>query len=1095
MNESNASPGPANQPGAFDKLPFIPAPSGTPDHTFDTHHGLLPIKASPAPSTHGAIAPATREPGTGTMLTAGSKIQAGASSAPQNLAVPGYEILGELGRGGMGVVYKARQIKANRVVALKMILGSRHVDLQDKMRFQIEAEAIARLQHPNIVQLHEVGEHDDMPFFSLEFCEGGSLDTLLKGQQVFPREAAALIQKLARAMHYAHSRGVVHRDLKPANILLVSPVALAPGGARGANTISLAAIETKITDFGLAKRTDSGSDVSRSGTIMGTPSYMAPEQAAGKVHEIGPTVDVYALGAILYELLSGRPPFKGTTAFDTIRQVLNDEPLPPSRLNPKIPRDLETICLKCLEKDAKRRYADAAALADDLARYLAGEPIAARAVSRWERALKWVRRHPAAATVYALVLIVVVLGVVGGGIFSLWRRAETAYAAADLARQQAEEEKGQKEKFLLQAEWLVYAGNIYKAQGEWEASNARVAHHYLDACRWDFRGWEHDYLYTLFNKNQRTFRGHKDHVNAVVLSADGNHIVSGSFDGTVKVWDGRTGQETLTLAGHTSGVMAVALSVDGKRIVTGSKDRTVKVWDARTGQELLTLSHTEFVGCVALSADGKRIAAGSSDHTVKVWEADTGQETLTFKGHTGYISGVAFSPDGKHIVSGSEDKTVKVWEAGTGQETLTFKEHKRAVLSLALSLDGQSIVSGSFDGTFKRWHTHTGEVPLTIQGKTAAFSGVALNRDGTRIVSGSLDGTVQVWDASTGQEILTLKGHTDRVVSLAVSADGNRIVSGSWDSTVKVWDVTTRQEPLTFKGDPDWVNRFPLGDADRIVTGSKDKTVTVRDMRTGQETLTLKGHTGVDSVAFSPDGKHIVTGSKDKAVRVWDARTGQETLTLKGHTDRVKSVIVSPDGKRIVSGSWDKTVKVWDAHTGQETLTLYGHTDTVTSLAVTPDGTRIVSGSWDGTVKVWDARTGQEILTLNGHTGNKGLNGVALSPDGKRIVSASRDETLKVWDAATGQEIMTLKGHTYYLSCVAVSPDGKRIVSGSGDGTMKVWDATTGQETLALKGHTTHVSSVVFSSDGKRMVSFSEDNTVKVWDASMSQPRVLPTWE
>jgi formylglycine-generating enzyme required for sulfatase activity/tRNA A-37 threonylcarbamoyl transferase component Bud32 len=310
---------------------------------------------------------------------------------PPPPTIPGYAIEEVLGHGGMGVVYKARQIKAHRVVALKMILKSMHASVQDQVRFQIEAEAVAHLQHPNIVQFHDLGEHDGMPYFSLEFCEGGSLDRRLKSWTPTPTEAAVLIETLARAMHYAHLRGVVHRDLKPANILLA---------ADGT---------PKITDFGLAKKLDSNSDITRSGMIMGTPAYMAPEQAEGKSHNTGPAADVYSLGAMLYELLAGRPPFKGDTILETIQQVMTDEPLPPSRLRAGTPRDLETICLKCLRKQPGQRYASAEHLADDLRSYRQGEVIAARAVGRFERAVKWSRRRPAVAAL----LLVTVFGVAG----------------------------------------------------------------------------------------------------------------------------------------------------------------------------------------------------------------------------------------------------------------------------------------------------------------------------------------------------------------------------------------------------------------------------------------------------------------------------------------------------------------------------------------------------------------------------------------------------------------------------------------------------------------------------------------------------------
>jgi urea transport system substrate-binding protein len=297
--------------------------------------------------------------------------------------VPGYEILAEVGRGGMGVVYKARQSKLNRLVALKMILSGGHAGEADLARFRTEAEAVARLQHPNFVQVYEIGEHGGLPYLSLEFCPGGSLEHRLAGAPLPPREAAALVEVLARAMESAHGKGVIHRDLKPANVLL------------GEHDTP------KITDFGLAKKLDEvGPTVT--GAVMGTPSYMAPEQAGGKSKEIGPACDTYALGAILYECLTGRPPFKAATNLDTILQVISEEPRAVRQCRPDVPRDLETICLKCLAKRPDDRYASAADLADDLRRFLQGEPIRGRRVGRGERALKWAKRRPAAALLLGL---------------------------------------------------------------------------------------------------------------------------------------------------------------------------------------------------------------------------------------------------------------------------------------------------------------------------------------------------------------------------------------------------------------------------------------------------------------------------------------------------------------------------------------------------------------------------------------------------------------------------------------------------------------------------------------------------------------------
>ena len=363
---------------------------------------------------------------TGPAPTLSAPETAAALSLP---AIPGYEVLGRLGHGGMGVVYKSRQVSLNRTVALKMILAGAHASPERLARFHIEAEALASLQHPNIVQIHEVGAHDGCPYLALEFVDGLPLDKMLAGTPLPPAAAARLVRTLAEAMHYAHQRGLVHRDLKPANVLLATC-----GLASGAKA-QVAEWGPKITDFGLAKRLEEDGRT-QTGAILGTPNYMAPEQAEGRVRDIGPATDVYALGAILYELLTGRPPFGGDTVLQTLELVRTQEPKPPSRLGRAVPRDLETICLKCLHKAPARRYPTAQALAEDLRRFLAGEPITARPVGAPERAVKWVRRRPALAGLLA-VSAAAALALLALGAWSDVRQraaAERALARSRLAR-------------------------------------------------------------------------------------------------------------------------------------------------------------------------------------------------------------------------------------------------------------------------------------------------------------------------------------------------------------------------------------------------------------------------------------------------------------------------------------------------------------------------------------------------------------------------------------------------------------------------------------------------------------------------------------
>ena len=382
----------------------------------------------PTDSEPGGQAPLTRqmEPSAlGATLLPDADSAARLSAPPGHLNLPGYEVLGELGRGGMGVVYKAQQKSLGRLVALKMVLSGAHAGEQELARFKAEAEAIARLQHPNIVQIYEVGEHEGKPFFSLELVGGGSLAERLDGTPLPARQAAELVRTLARAVHSAHECGVVHRDLKPANILLrrksESPNPKSEprtGGSDSDFGFGISDLEPKITDFGLAKRVDVNTGQTGSGAILGTPSYMAPEQASGKSKEAGPPADVYALGAILYECLTGRPPFNAATALDTLLQVLERDPVPLRLLNPKVERDLETICLRCLEKEPRRRYPSAAALADDLDRFLRGESISIRSVNLLDRLARALERSNLATEFYSwgtllLVWAVIVLAVHG----------------------------------------------------------------------------------------------------------------------------------------------------------------------------------------------------------------------------------------------------------------------------------------------------------------------------------------------------------------------------------------------------------------------------------------------------------------------------------------------------------------------------------------------------------------------------------------------------------------------------------------------------------------------------------------------------------
>jgi WD40 repeat protein len=978
-------------------------------------------------------------------------------------------LVGELGRGGMGVVYLARQLRLNRQVALKVILAGDHAGPEQRVRFLAEAEAAAAVDHPGVVRVYECGAHAGQPYLTLEYCPGGTLADRLAAP-LPPQEAAELAERLARAVAAAHAQGVLHRDLKPANVLFA---------ADGA---------PKVADFGLARR--AGGGLTQTGAILGTPSYMAPEQARGD-KRVTAAADVYSLGAILYDCLIGRPPFRAESPLETLRQVQEAEPVSPSSLQPGLPRDLETVCLKCLEKDPAKRYAGAGELADDLGRWLAGEPVLARPVGRLERAWRWARRRPAEAGLLLAAGVAALL--LAGGAVGLWYhgRLQEEYGRTREANEQLQRANEQLER-------LQYALNIGRAHAALRDGNLAVVDPLLDACPPDRRGWEWNYLKRLAHAELVRIPGLKP-LSAWRVSPDGSRVALVTPSGEVKVCDTATGRDVRTLAvsvGAAGG--GVAFSPDGARLAASSGDQVIRVWDLATGGEVLSLrGHTGNVGNVVFSPDGRWLASTSfAEECVRVWDAATGLPrgeplrgpTESLGGFPGAVVGLAFSPDSTRLAAPIRDGTVYVWDVATGAIALTLKSHGWDAWGVAFSRDGARLATAGWDRSVKVWDVGPPPARGTrllhdFRGHPWALAGVAFSPDGARLAVGTLSGMVSVRDIATGEELFAFTAHTGDC-RLEYHPDGTRLVTGG-GGWVKVWDAVTDPAGRTLARPPGRTGGGVLSpDGRRYAFGNGlDRTGTVIDAATGRTVLTLTGHTGwVGDVVFSPDRAIIASASSDRTVLLWDAGTGRKLRTLAG---RVTRVAFSPDGGRLVSVSVaDRTARIWDVAEGRELRPLR-HEGGLYSVAVSPDGRLVATGDdAAGRIRVWDADTGREVYPCGGDGGT--VWDLAFSPDGRWLASAHKDGAVRVWDAASGGLLRTLRGHTFFAQSVTFTPDGTRLASAGRDGTVKIWDPAAEQDALlTLRFHPGELPRVTFSPDpgGSLLYLNTSAGAVKVFDA------------
>jgi serine/threonine protein kinase/WD40 repeat protein len=1023
-----------------------------------------------------------------------------------------FEVRRELGRGGFGVVFLAHDPFLHRDVALKVPRTEAFLDPQLRVRLHREATTAAGLDHPNIVPIYEAGEAGPVCYIASAYCPGVTLAAWLKGQTapVSFGDAATLTATLAEAVHYAHGQGVVHRDLKPANVLLqrdnrTSPSEEAtPSPSASSAIANLQSAIPKITDFGLAKHLDDekgpAQPLTRPGAILGTPEYMAPEQAGTAAGPLGPTTDVYALGVILYEMLASRPPFQGDSALDVLRQVETAEPVSPGRLRPKLPRDLETICLKCLQKEPRQRYSSALALAEDLERFVKGEPILARPVSQGEKLWRWCRRKPLVAALLASVSLLVLAVAIGTPLAAvMWQQQRDE--ARWQARRATNAEGDAREKL-----WQSYLDQA-ELRRSTKASGQR------------FQGLE------VLREASRIRRSPAVRNAAIACLALTDAKISRQWPLPRQLAD------------------VVAFDALLERYAYKDRQFHISVRSAADNRELVALPGPPtptWTMRIKFSPDGRYLAAvyefpDASPNKVFAWDLSRGAKL--FEKSTGSEGGLDFSPDSRSVALAGSDGSIGIFAIPGGEELLRLKKSCR-VHSLVFDPTGRRLAVSSIED--KLVEIRDLDKAGRIAAKFAHPSGVHISAwrgDGLLLVSGCGDGNAYVWDVSANRQLVALTGHRNLVSFLAFNRAGDLLVSASWDNTTKLWDPVTGANLLTTQG---YCWGFDRGE-ERLATIDTEfgiwQVASRRECRTLHFRSVGRPVPEVDkggpwSVDFSSNGQLLVAAGED-GVRLWEMPSGRQvahlpagrcesalflpgettTLITYGHEGLLRWPIphdharlgdarpvllraatksakhraaLSQDGNTIAYLDFanEQTIVI-DAKIPAKQVVLKG-LPRENYVAVSPNGRWAAVGNWRARegARVWDLTTGAQVWQLQPTDSQEMSCAVAFSPDGQWLVTSEQDK-YRFWQVGSWAPGLVIPRDRLEPNPgpLAFSRDSRTLAIARSALTVQLIDEATGQEIATLSAPDPQpVSSLCFSPDGGLLAAATYSQVIQLWD-------------